>query len=345
MSSDRRVILERIADEAGVSVRTVQRVLAGALKETRPSSIRRATQIREIAARYRYLPNTAARAVRTGRFNTVALLSSFDPVRKVMFPGMLWALQAGLRRRDVQLVMGQIPDNEPTTRLELPKFLREWAVDGLMIYYNRRMPSGVSRAIMQFNLPAIWLNMKRSADCVFPDDKNAAVRATELLIERGHRDVALFSFSTGDHYSHLDREEGYREAMRRHAYPERVIRVGPNIPMGERLDAARAWLRETAGKRPTGLVMYEQRDAVPVFTACLAEGVRVPEDLSIVVLHDSMLDIVGRPIDTMVIPAEDLGRIGIEMLMKKIDAPEVELPPRPLPFHYREGVTVADRAP
>lgn len=342
MSTERRLTLERIADEAGVSVRTVQRVLSGSLKETRPSSIRRANAIRDIAARYRYLPNTAARAVRTGRFNTVALLSSFDPVRKVMFPGMLWALQAGLRRRDIQLITAQIPDHELADRKELPKFLREWTVDGLLVYHNRRMPQALIDAIDELGLPCIWLNVKQPADSVYPDDRGAAAKAAQVLIERGHREIALVSFSTGDHYSHIDRELGFREVMQRHQLNDRVVRFGRSVPMRERYQAAVEWLAGLE-QRPTAMIAYEQRDAYPIFVAAQKLGIEVPKHLSLIAIHDSPADLVGVQIDSMVIPAQDLGRIGIELLMKKVEHPERRLDAKPLPFFYQAGDTVSDR--
>jgi len=338
VSSERRLILEKIADEAGVSVRTVQRVLSNALKESRPSAAARASAIRAIATRYGYLPNHAAKAVRTGRFGAVALLSSADPTRKVLFPGMLWALQSGLRERGVHLILAQMPEGEVSRTEDLPVFLRQASVDGLLVYHNRSVPAGLIRAIRGCRLPTVWVNIKRGADCVYPDDFDAAKRATELLIDHGHREIAMLSFATGDHYSRADREKGYKQALASYALKPRIERVTPaNLPMGDRAAAAAAWLKK---RRATGVVCYEQRDAMPLLTAALRLGLRVPGDLSVVCMHDAEADLAGITIDTLQIPTERMGQAAVEMLDAKIEDQAAPLSPRVLGFEHRRGATV-----
>ena len=64
--------MKDIAVEAGVSIKTVSRILNGENKENWPSSIRRAQQIRDIANRLNFRPNAMARTMRTmGLFRNV----------------------------------------------------------------------------------------------------------------------------------------------------------------------------------------------------------------------------------------------------------------------------------
>lgn len=67
-----------IAAEAKVSERTVRRVLSGPTRDTRPTVVKRARQIHGLAEKYGYqhIPNAAARATVTGRFQAVGMLTS-----------------------------------------------------------------------------------------------------------------------------------------------------------------------------------------------------------------------------------------------------------------------------
>ena len=75
MNSSAAVTLQQITREAGVSSRTVSRVLSGETKGVRPSAAELVERIRRLAAGRGYLPNTAAKAVKAGRFDSIGLLT------------------------------------------------------------------------------------------------------------------------------------------------------------------------------------------------------------------------------------------------------------------------------
>jgi LacI family transcriptional regulator len=96
---------------AGVSKVTVSQILNGRNKEAYPSAVRRADEIRRIAASLGYRPNAAAKSVRSGRFGAVGLLLSSKPNAGVMFDVSERSILAALKERDLYLNVGDVPDD------------------------------------------------------------------------------------------------------------------------------------------------------------------------------------------------------------------------------------------
>ncbi len=85
-------LLARIAQEAGVSVMTVSRVMSGRVAKYRPAR-ERAERVLEIARRLNYRPSAAARTMATGRFRAASLLlPSGRGFQTVLFRGLLEGL-------------------------------------------------------------------------------------------------------------------------------------------------------------------------------------------------------------------------------------------------------------
>ncbi|MDR3709889.1 MAG: LacI family DNA-binding transcriptional regulator [Capsulimonadaceae bacterium] len=328
-------ILDDIAKEVGVSTVTVRNVLNGRNKESWPSAKQRADEIRRIAASHNYRPNAAARATATGRFNNIALvLEAGAPGH--LFYGTLEAVRSSLRERAYHLVMGDMPHEDPGSDTDLPMVLRELSADGLLINCYGKMPPYFMREIERYQIPAIWINMKFAKDCVHPDDFAAGREATRRLLDLGHRKIAYVDMLAPHHYSALDRLAGYRAVMREAGLPESVL--GANgITVAD-------WLNFLTGvlsnpNRPTAVLAYEQDRALTTYCAALRAGLNMPEDLSLMTFHSGQLQIGSIRIDTMFVPAKELGEVGVEMLVDKIQNPSRIFEPRVLPHSYRPGLT------
>jgi len=199
--------LDAIAARAGVTKATVSNVLNRNRVGTRSDAVRNAQRIRKIAAELGYRPNMAARAIQTNRFNAVGLIASTEPRFSVYQP-YLAGLTRACRRKDLHLTLGEVVDEKLTDERYIPKVLREWAVDGLLIAYMAGFPPVLADLIEQYRIPSVWLNAKRDHDCVYPDDRGGMELATRHLVELGHQRIAFFSVFPGGHYSSRDRRAG-----------------------------------------------------------------------------------------------------------------------------------------
>jgi DNA-binding LacI/PurR family transcriptional regulator len=332
-------VLDEIAEAAGVSRMTVSNVLNGKNKETWPSTAQRAARIREIAEKLNYRPNAAAKAVVTGRFGSIGLLSSTKPSTGVFFEGTFQAVRRELSQRDMHVTMGDLSDYQLTDANHIPKILRELAADGLLISYIADIPERMVSLIHQYRIPSVWINTILEADCVYPDDFDAGKRAAEHLLQLGHRRIAYVQAGDSNHYSVAQRRDGYLQAMQEARCQPHVIERPSTSVADNGLEPLRAWLSKP--QRPTAIIAYEAMYALPVFCAALSSGLRIPQDISLLTFHDKPVTEPGICISTMLIPAEKIGQTAVDMVLLKIDKPDENLSPQAVAFGFEKGRTCA----
>ncbi len=338
------VTLRQIAEQVGLSAITVSRILGGKGDRHSPETRRR---VLTAARRLGYRPNTAARAISTGRFGCIALLLSADRFFGRLTGGLMAGIQDVLEDRNMHLTVARLTGEKLKGPADAPKVLREWTSDGLLLNYHFNIPAYLRDLIRASRIPAVWINSKHPADCAYPDDFEAGRLAAGKLLEAGHRRIAYVDYSVGAdqlgeaHYSAVDREAGCLAALREAGLGPRSIRPQNKhqlVRLG-REGFSRRWLQ--ASDRPTGIVTYGDSVACAVMVAARGLGLRIPEDLSVVTCADEPVVSPGYRVDTMLVPQRPLGRAAAEMLLEKVDRPDHDLEPRAVPFGYKAGVTIA----
>lgn len=340
--------LNLIAAEAGISPNTVLRVLRGENKETWPSAIRRAAEIRRIAQKHGYLPNGSARAMRRGRFNCVALLLSTDQGRSYLPNELFNGIHDALHDQSMRLTISKLSDEQLSSGRVMPAILQEWSSDGLLINYTDRVPSAMIQLIGKYHIPSVWINRQQENDCIYYDDRGGAEAGTRHLIGLGHRRIAYLDFIPRDrwhnsHYSHADRYDGYSRAMQAAGLKTMPRETFADVDVSKRLDATVALLKEK--RRPTALVCYDT--GARALLAAAHAGLRVPQDLSILTFAPQRGDdggrrgesFLGRAVGQMGLPVEEAGRKAVDLLLHKIAAPAEKLPACVLPLKLDPGDT------
>jgi LacI family transcriptional regulator len=331
--------LRDIADQTGVSVQTVSSVLSGKAKQRRIST-KLAKRIESVASDLEYRPNAAARAIRRGRFNSLAVLQSSH-----LGGDIGGAMVHGIRReaveRDMHLVMGELPDEQLTDDDELPRILREWSVDGLLVGYTFDVPSRMVELIRTHHIPSMWMNVKLDADCVHPDDYGATVKATQHLLKLGHERILYLGGTESEHYSAGDRFQGYLDVTKSAGLrPQQLACEVREAP-------ARLTEALQSDDRPTAILAAYQ-SAIPVAMTAASLGMQLGTDLSLLGVRDPSVGpiigdadnvFMGRTMTSLKIPAEKTGRVATRQLLKKVDDPETTFEPKALPFEFDPGET------
>lgn len=340
--------LKDIADRAGVSLKTVSNVLNGTGKGIRVDAVERAERIRQIARQMGYRTNSSARATRTGRTGCVDLLMSTGRGFSRLTPQLIEGIHDGLAEHDYHLTVSRLPDEKLTSQGFMPKILREFLADGLLVNYTHGIPEAMLALLREYRIPSVFLNAKTGTDCVRPDDAGASELATRHLLEHGHARVAYLAFTSTGHYSEAERAEGYERAMRAAGLtpivhtlertPNQRIEREPGAD--DRLLVTAAWLAsEAVPGGVTGAVCYSMAEASVLLHAAALRGVSVPGELSVAAPHDGAVSPLGRAVTTVLLPTYELGRRGVAMLMKKIERPEEALPCEALPATLVRGST------
>ncbi len=329
----------QLAKQLGVSQRTV----SNAFLPHAAISARTRQRVAAAAQKLGYRPNTSARAIRQGCFNAITLLMSADPYRSELPKFMFYGIQAAARAADVAVHLNIVPDDELGEENFVPKALREWQSDGLLINYHKSLPEHLQQLIDRHGIPSVFLNLDADHDSVRPDDRGAGRAATEHLLALGHRRIWYVGYSYRRdkfHYSELERQDGYADAMLDAGLkPTCIDYYHPELGTRLLLDAWRRALIAT--DRPTAVVCYaNDLDLSVVHHAATLAGLIVPRDLSLVTFDGSpAVGAIG--IDTWLVPEAEVGRIGFKMLQQKIRQPKRMLAGRKVPFTHEPGESVA----
>jgi LacI family transcriptional regulator len=352
-----RVTAADIARSLDLSYATVTHVLSGRAEKLR---IKAETRQRVMAAAQEmgYRPHAVAKAISTGRTGTVTLV---QPTRHTYLPPqLLFGLSGAAEAHDLQLTITSAGEDlnaiPGAPGGELPKAIREVAADGLLVNYIDALPAAFVAAIERHRIPAVYLNNRRAADCVHPDDVAAGALAASHLLALGHRHIsyactAPAARKAGAHYSVSDRLAGCRKALEEAGLPPPAFWempaavsefVTPAVSDERIGDAVR---RLSAPDRPTAIVTYSPISALPILIAAAQCGLRVPEDLSVVTCREAPEWHSGCMITTVVTHFEVVGREALDMLLLKIASPGGLLPPRPVPPTLSVGASTGPAPP
>jgi DNA-binding LacI/PurR family transcriptional regulator len=68
--------------------------------------------------------------------------------------------------------------------------------------------------------------------------------------------------------------------------------------------------------------------------AATEAGLKIPQDLSLLMIGHGGLYSPLFLVDTMTVPFQDIGRCAVQQLLRKIEKPDVLLPTRVLPTYF-----------
>jgi LacI family transcriptional regulator len=336
------VTIKQIAERTGLSIPTVGNVLGRAASRYSQDTRRR---VMAAAEELGYKPNSSARAMRQGRFGCAALVlsRSRQSTHSYIPPHLIDGIDDELGLHNMHLTVSRLTDEELSTTDFIPKVLREHMADGMIVNYTHEIPPRMLELIHSHHTPAVWLNAKLDADCVYPDDFNASKRATEELITLGHKRIALVHLiSRGGwqgefdenrarfHYSAFDRAHGYATAMRAAGLSPRVVSHERFVHESEQMAVCRELL--SGDDRPTAVLAYSEGEGQSIVCAAMSLGLRVPQDLSVLVFAAFSHFIGGHHMSVVAVPTEEVGRCAVRMLLAKLVGPDIVCPPKAIAF-------------
>jgi LacI family transcriptional regulator len=333
-----------IAAHIGLSRATVTHVLNGRGTEQR---IRPDTQQRvlAVARELGYRPNASARAVRAGRFGSVALIQS--QLGEYLPPELLFGLTTAIAARDLRLVLTHVPNVDAGGESYVASTMRDLAADGVFVNRHGFAPAPFVDRIRELRIPAVFLNSKQELDAVYPDDLQGGRLATDFLLGLGHERIAYVETEPRrrPHYSEYDRRAGYKCSLTEaglapwlHPLPIQWQTDG-EAGTDARVDAAIRLLKRP--DRPTAVVAYEMTESMAVIRAALLLQLRIPADISIIQFHNRIDEHYFVPIQTVSNMMQEVGVGAVSLLMDKIERPDQSLPSRAVSEVLLEGATCA----
>ncbi|WP_051808263.1 LacI family DNA-binding transcriptional regulator [Actinoplanes subtropicus] len=303
-----------IARHLGLSPSTVSRAL------NKPGRINAKTEqrVREVAAELNYRINPMARALPTGRTNTLGLILT-DITNPVYFPLVRGAerITAGAGHT---LVLAESQESgtleAETARRLLP------SIDGLVLVASRLDDEQI-RELAEVK-PLVLVNRAvESLPAVVPDVLPGIRDALDHLASLGHASLAFLSGPSASWMSRLRWETLLDEAPARGMT---IVEIGPGAPT---LDGGEQGLRRVRASGVTAVVAYNDLMAIGLLRACRAAGVEVPSSLSIVGFDDIFgSDFTSPPITTIRTPLDLAGEEAVHQVFAALGDDDVPAPRR-----------------
>jgi LacI family transcriptional regulator len=260
-----------------------------------------------------YRPNVVARGFRVSRTWTIGFVVP-DIGNPVYVP-----IIEGAQRRAEELGYGIVIGSQrggATDRTFL-RLLREGRVDGLLIA-SGTMHDDLMRSLADDGGgPVVLVNRQvEGFPCsVIVDDEAGSQLATTHLLDQGHREIgALIGPPNID--TSRRRKDGFRAAIRERGGNGHVV----SSKSWTTADGYNATPR-LLGRYP-GITAIFSSTLLMAFGALRAleeRGIKVPEEMSVVALHDSDLaTYTSPPLTTVAMPTQELGSAAVDLLLEQM---------------------------
>jgi LacI family transcriptional regulator len=306
-----------VARVAGVSQATVSRVLSGSDRvgdQTRQ-------RVLDALSSTGYVPNAAARAMRTKRTGSIGVVVS--RITNPFYPELLQALGTRLRAVDQQMVLW---DAETAGEQSAVDAIRQRIVDGVVFTTAVPGSPALVEALRQ-GAPIVLVNRSvegLAADQITSDNVAGGQHVARYFAANGHRACALLCGPRGVSTSD-EREAGFRRGLEEAGIalsPHCVVRGDFSHDHGFR--ALEHLLGEDA---PTAVFCVNDLVAFGAADAARRHGLSVPRDVWLVGYDDiTMSSWPAYDLTTVRQPKPEIASLAVNWLLERIERPD--LPPR-----------------
>jgi LacI family transcriptional regulator len=272
------VRLKDIAEDLGVSIITVSKVLRGhsdISEETRQRVLKRMKEMN-------YQPNLAARALVTGRTLTIGLV--VPDLTHPFFALIARGIHFTLRRKGYGLLITTSLDNPEIEKQEINNLISR-RVD-VLIVASAQQTAESFHSLEEQKIPYILIDRNfpgLNANFVGVDDVAIGMMATQHLLELGCRRIAHLrgpevSTSRG-------RLEGYKKALTAwKLVPSEDYIVGGQFGDTDAIEGGFQMMQQLLKRKPKpdGLFCFNDPIALGALRALSVEGLRVPLDIAVI---------------------------------------------------------------
>jgi LacI family transcriptional regulator len=303
--------LRSIADDLGLHVSTVARVLNGMREGERAASGATAERIRKRAAEVNYRPNPHAASLRTRRSNLIGVLVPrlSDIVLATVYEGV----ESAASERGLTAFVANTQDELAGQRKRIEMMLNR-RVDGLILGDARSDDHSVLEELTNREVSFVLVNRSvadyPAATC---DNYRGGRIAAEHLLSLGHRQVGVIAglahASTG-----IDRPAGFIDRFREagiEVLDENIVYSGLDSNGGH--FAADRMLGGSAP--PTAMFAVNDFAAIGAAGAIRNHGLRVGADVSLIGFNNIALTAeLHVPLTSIESHAFDMGRDAVNLL-------------------------------
>lgn len=316
----RKANIEDVAALAGVSIKTVSRVI------NKEPNVRESTRERVLKAakELKYRPNPSARSLAGRRSHLIGLLYDDPGLYENPSSNYIVNIQQGALRvckaEGDDLLIHPCNYKSRNLNREIKSMIEHSRVDGLIVTPPLSDKKSLIATVRKTGTPVVAISPGNAAGglmAVSTNDREICAEMTEYLASIGHRKIA---FITGnpDHVAIENRFFGYKDGLKNSGleFSEALVKEGDNsFRSGE--ECTTKLLRSK--NPPTAIFASNDDMATGVLRAAYQLGLKVPKDLSVAGFDDIPLAQQIYPaLTTIRQPIRKMAEKAAEILMEQV---------------------------
>ncbi len=312
--ADATPTLATVARLANVSVASASRVLNGI--KTNPETLQR---VREAADAVGYVPNAAARSLRSRRTGQIAF--AMPDVANPVYTTMVSSIQQIARSHGSRLILHST-EGDVADELGFLADLRQRYVDGLILCSLQFTPAHAD-AVANAAVPVAVIGKptkNAQVDTVRANSRRGAADAVRHLHGARRRRIALVNGPESTAPGSA-RKLGYLDGLRSCELEreDALIETAPDFTIEAGREAVERLIART---RPDAIFCANDLLALGALSALRSAGLDVPRDVALVGMDNTNLSAVtSPPLTTIDLGSAERARIAAELLLARIEHP------------------------
>ena len=317
--------IQKIAQLAGVSVATVSRVLNNSDTVKAKNRERVLQAIKES----NYQPNLLARQLRTARSSMILVMVS--NIANPFCAEVVKGIEEAAEKNGYRILLCNSGSDIERSKSGL-RLLTGKMVDGIITMDAFSKLPELTTVIGD----APWVQCAEYADagavsCVGINDVDAAEHAVRYLAAQGRQRIALINHDLSYKYARL-REQGYKNVLQSQGLAFQAVEYASDLSAAAGKLAMQTLL--AMNPRPDAVFAVSDSLAAGAIRAIEQAGLKVPEEIAVVGFDGTELaEMVSPQLTTVQQPSREIGARAVELLLNKIDNPDV--PPERVMLDWR----------
>lgn len=316
--------LEDVASYAGVSTATISRCINDPGKVAKPTRKRIEHAIQKLG----YTPNFGGRMLASNKTHIVGAV--IPSMANAMFSNGIQAFQERLSENGITLLIASSGYN-PDQEYQQVQSLLASGVGGLLLIGADR-PQKTVKLIKQRKLPYVisWIYHDDKKRYYAGFDNHAAMyKLAKLVINYGHKNIAIISGDSKTNDRALNRIIGIKDAI---AERSDTVTLVDLIETEYRVETGGNAFDQVMSKpiKPSVIMCGNDVLAAGAIVRARQRGIRVPEDVSITGFDDlNLASVVTPTLTTVRVPHFEMGKSAatllLDLLSKDPNAKSIEL--------------------
>ncbi|SEK00508.1 transcriptional regulator, LacI family [Sphingobium sp. AP50] len=302
-----------VAEAAGVSIRTVSRVLNDSPKVNKETR----EKIKYAIDKLNFKPSARARALAMGRSLLIGMVH--NDRNALVLDSVQRGVARETTRRGYEVISHSVVDGGPLSVEDVIAFARRSRVDGLVVLPPVSGIAGLPEALKADHVPSVALSavpIGGYGAVVLSAEREAAGQVATHLAELGHRKIAMIT-GPQDTFSAIERRSGFIDTLAS-AGIELLAELEGDYGHASGVAAANRLLAMKV--RPTAVFAANDIMAAGVLKVASERKIAVPDALSVVGFDGSMIaEMLTPSLTTVSRPFGEMAEIATLLLLDLVE--------------------------